>query len=179
VRAVALLKGINVGGHKKVPMAELRAALAESGFGESKTLLQSGNVILDCDPSGFSGLSSRLEALVQDRFGVSSKVVVRSSEELDEVASSDPLLEAMSDPSRHLIGFASDPPSPERSSRLADGDYGENLLAVVGKHVYMWCPQGLSASPFFKMDLDRILGVTVTLRNWRTVTSLIELVNAP
>ena len=58
---------------------------------------------------------------------------------------------------------------------LNAADYGPDLLRIEGRHVYMWCPAGLSASPFFKMDFDRLLGVSVTAGNWRTVTKLDEL----
>ena len=179
MRVVALLKGVNVGGHKKVPMAELRAAMAASGFGETRTLLQSGNVVLEYPAWNLPALPARLAALLMESFGVDSKVVVRSSKGLAEAAAADPLLPWVTDASRHFVGFASDAPSSVRSGPLNAENFGENLLQVVGKHVYMWCPAGLSASPFFKMDLDRLLGVTVTSRNWRTVTALAELVSAP
>jgi uncharacterized protein (DUF1697 family) len=172
---VALLKGVNVGGHNKLPMAELRAALGESGFGQVRTLLQSGNVVLDCPRARRRGLPVEIESILHEHFAIRTKVVVRDVGELAEAIASDPLIASVSDPARHLVGFASGTPAMERSETLNDGDFGDDLIRVVGGHVYMWCPKGLSASPFFKMDLDRLLGVTVTARNWRTVNALHEL----
>jgi uncharacterized protein (DUF1697 family) len=175
VRMLALLKGVNVGARNKVPMADLRSLLAVRGFSDVKSLLQSGNVVLDCPAEKLPDLAAEIEDLLRDRFSVSTRVVVRDSLAVAEVMASDPLISTMTDPARHLIGFASDVPARDRVEPLNGADYGSDLLRIEGKHVYMWCPAGISASPFFKMDFDRLLGVSVTSRNWRTVTKLSEL----
>jgi uncharacterized protein (DUF1697 family) len=172
VRVVALLKGVNVGGHNKVAMGQLREALAAAGFTDVRTHLQSGNVVLDCPDSRVASVGRDLEGVLLEGFGVSTTVVVRTSEELSDAMASDPLLPSMTDPARHLVGFLSESPAEGRARSLVAKDFGADLIAVIGSHVYMWCPAGLSSSPFFRMDIDRLLGVSMTARNWRTVLAL-------
>jgi uncharacterized protein (DUF1697 family) len=69
----------------------------------------------------------------------------------------------------------SDPPSAEGARRLVTEDFGSDQLRIVNDHLYLWCPNGLTTSPFGKLDFDRILRAAVTLRNWTTVTRLAEL----
>jgi uncharacterized protein (DUF1697 family) len=157
-------------------MAQLRNTLAAAGFSDVKTLLQSGNVVLECPDGALATLAEDIAEILQREFSVGSRVVVRDSEGLVQAMASDPFLASVTDPARHLVGFASETPAGERSDPLNDRDFGDDLLRVVGAHVYMWCPAGFSASPFFKMDLDRALGVAITSRNWRTVTSLAQMV---
>jgi uncharacterized protein (DUF1697 family) len=175
-RVAALLRAVNVGGRNRVPMAELRAALTAGGFANVKTLLQSGNVALDCKQNRVRSVAAEIEAILRETFGVQSAVVIRNSSELADAMAADPIISSMTDPSRHLVGFASEAPQAGKARDLEERDFGDDLLRVVGQHVYLWCPAGLSASAFAKLNLERALGVTITVRNWRTVSRLAELV---
>ena len=72
------------------------------------------------------------------------------------------------------MGFLSDTPA-RRLTDLTDQDFGAAGLRIVDGHLYLWCPDGITSSPFARMDFDKILGAAVTLRNWKTVTKLSEL----
>lgn len=177
VRQVALLRGINVGGNKLVDMATLRAVLTDLGYADVRTYLQSGNAIFSSDISaaGGAGAAAAIEDAIVGQFGFGCRVVVRTAAELDAVKAADPLLGLLGNPSRHLVGFLAAPPEPDGAQRLTDGDYGDDVLRIVDEHLYLWCPNGITGSPFGKLNFDRILGVAVTMRNWNTVTKLAEM----
>jgi uncharacterized protein (DUF1697 family) len=173
---VALLRGINVGTSKQVPMARLRQLLTDLGYTDVQTHLRSGNAVFACRAGEVVGAPDAIEASIRTVFGFDSRVVVRTGAELAQAMNDDPLLDHLGNPARHLVGFLSSKPTPARVHQLTTPDFGVDLLAVTGRHLYLWCPNGLSASPFAKLDLDRILGVTVTTRNWNTVTKLATMV---
>jgi uncharacterized protein (DUF1697 family) len=181
-RVVALLRGINVGGAKKVEMARLRALIESLGHENVRTLLNSGNAVFTCHgPAG--QVAGALEDAIEAEFGFTSRVVVRTGTELAKAMNTDPLLDepslsVLDNGSRHFVGFMAEKPRAAAVKELTARDFGDDLLRIVGPHLYLWCPQGLSASAFFKLDFDRELGVAVTSRNWNTVTKLAELVQA-
>jgi uncharacterized protein (DUF1697 family) len=163
-----------VGGHKRVDMAGLRAVLTGLGYTDVRTYLQSGNAVFT-SRSARGATSERLEDAIAQELGVDCRAIVRTKAQLDSVMRADPLLDYLGDPSRHMIGFLSDPPSPDGTGHLTERDFGPDQLRIVNEHLYLWCPNGLTASPFNKLDFDRILGSAVTLRNWNTVTKVAEM----
>jgi uncharacterized protein (DUF1697 family) len=172
---VALLRGINVGGNKLVDMARLRGLMNDLGYTDVRTYLQSGNAVFSCEPRAAANAGPSIEDAIEGEFGFDCRVITRSAAELDEAMSADPLLRLLGDPARHFVGFLSDPPRPDGVKTLAEGDYGEDQVRVVDRHAYLWCPEGISRSPLGKLSFDRILGVAVTMRNWKTVTRLAAL----
>jgi uncharacterized protein (DUF1697 family) len=171
-RVVALLRGINVGTSKQVPMARLRQLLTELGYTDVQTLLRSGNAVFSCPAEEVAAAAGAIEASIRKVFGFDSRVVVRTGAELARAIADDPLLGHLGNPARHLVGFLSAKPSPARVRQLTTTDFGADQLRLVDRHLYLWCPAGFTASPFAKLDFDRILAATVTTRNWNTVTKL-------
>jgi uncharacterized protein (DUF1697 family) len=174
-RLVALLRGINVGGNKLVDMARLRIVLSDLGHTDVRTYLQSGNAVFSCQPKAVVSAATKLEKAIAGEFGFDCRVIVRTDAELAAAMSADPLLHLLGNPSRHLVGFLSEPPRPEGVKRLTSEDFGVDQLGIVDQHLYLWCPNGITGSPFGKLNFDRILGVAVTMRNWNTVTKLAAL----
>lgn len=174
-RHVVLLRGINLGPHHRVTMADLRQALTGAGFRDVVTHLASGNVVLDADREP-ADLAPAIHRELLERLGLRSDVIVRSADELAAAIAADPFGQVASDPSRHVLGFAAAEPDPQRIADLeariaalpSDGD--RHVFA--GRHFYLWCPRGISKSPYFTIDWDR-LGVSSTQRNWNTVTALL------
>ena len=177
-RRVVLLRGVNLGPRNRVAMVDLRAALTDAGFRRVVTHLQSGNVVLDSPLAG-AELGPAVERVLTDRLGLRSDVIVRSASELAAAVEADPFAGLASDPSRHVLGFLSATPDPDKIALLekriavlpSDGD----RHAFDGAHFYLWCPNGISKSPYFKVAWDR-LGVSSTQRNWNTATALLRLV---
>jgi len=176
-RVVVFLRGVNVGGAKKVEMARLRRLIESLGHEDVRTLLNSGNAVFTCQGPAHE-VAGALEDAIEAEFGFASRVVVRTGAELAKAMKADPLLDVMDNPSRHFVGFMAAKPGGATVKALEGRDFGDDLLRVVGQHLYLWCPEGLSVSAFAKVDLDRELGVAVTTRNWNTVTKLAAMLDA-
>ena len=177
VRYVALLRGINVGRNKRIGMADLRAALTEAGFGDVRTLLQSGNVVLTAPvdaPVDAAAVAAGVERVVLERFGHDVRVIVRTADELARVVAESPLPEP-EDGSRFLVAFLSGAPDPGafREPELPEGS--RERWWPRGAEVYVWCPDGLQNSPIMDHFGRHPLAVDVTVRNWNTVTKLAAL----
>jgi uncharacterized protein (DUF1697 family) len=177
-RQIVFLRGINVGGHRRVPMADLRALLERLGYDRVRTHLQSGNVVLESKASP-KALARAIEGGIADELGVDVEVFVRTRDELADVIARDPLGDVADNPSRYLVSFLSAKPDPARVREAAAVDVGPERFIVSGREIYAWHPDGVHASKLAKVLSERRLGVTATARNWNTVTKLLELADEP
>lgn len=173
-RQVALLRGINLGPHKRVSMAELRDLLTRLGYGDVRTHLQSGNVVLTSNVSA-ERLQRELEQQIEAGLGVDTSVVVRTRDELAGVVARDPLAGVVDDFARYQVSFLSAEPDPEWASQLAAVDVAPERFVLSGREIYAWHPDGVRRSRLAKLISEPRLGVTATARNWNTVTKLLEL----
>jgi uncharacterized protein (DUF1697 family) len=173
-RHIVLLRGINVGAHNRVPMAELREALAESGYEDPRTLLQSGNAVVTSRQAPAS-VARGVEALIAERFGLDVAVVVRSRDEVAAIVEADPLGDVATNPKLYQVSFLSAAPEPSVVRALETADVAPERIVVRDREVFTWHPDGIQRSPAAKLVTDAKLGVTATARNWNTVTKLLEL----
>lgn len=177
-RQIALLRGINVGGHNRVAMADLRALLAGAGYGEVLTLGVSGNVVLSAKTVP-ERLGTELEARIAEGLGLQVRVVVRTRTELAAVVAHDPLGElAAAEPKRYQVNFLSAEPDPQALQAIAALDLAPERWVHRGREIYAWHPVGVHNSPLAKLLTDKRLGVAVTARNWNTVTKLLAMAEA-
>lgn len=174
-RVVALLRGINVGRNKRVQMADLRRVLADLGYSEIRTHLNSGNAVFSCPPGSVGGAAERIQDAIATELGVQCAVMTRTKAELDRVLADNPLADVATDPARFLVGFLSAPVKPAAARKVTEADYGADQIRIVGKHAYLWCPTGINDSPVTKLAWSKELGVSITTRNWTTVGKLAEL----
>ncbi|MEP7765316.1 DUF1697 domain-containing protein [Sanguibacter sp. 25GB23B1] len=180
---VALLRGVNVGGHRKVPSADLRAVAEQAGFTDVVTLLNSGNVVVvapealvdDAPHLATAQVSAAINAGILSRLGLDVHVVAVSAAALDEAVAANPFPEAArSDPSHLLVTFGADPPDEERIRAFDHSAFPEKL-AWVGGVGYTYFPQGVGTSRLTPAVLKRELGTDGTegtSRNWNTVLKL-------
>jgi len=173
---IALLRGINVGGHNAVAMSDLRDLLADLGFAGATTLLQSGNVVFKATGKTSNALESLLEKETARRLGVSADYIVRSANEWAKVVAANPFPnEAKEDPG-HLIVMSLKTAAPAKSvSALAASIKGRETVHAVGKHLYIVYPDGMGTSKFTGALIERIVGSRGTARNWNTVLKLLAL----
>ena len=171
VRWVALLRGINVGRAKRVAMADLRAIVEELGYGEVRTLLNSGNVVFTAAGSGRGNPAARIEKAVAEALGVSSRVTALTAEDLATIVSENPLGRVAENPSRLMVTIATDAADLARLQPVARKDWAPEVLAVGSRAAYLWVPDGMAESLAFAA-VARILGDGATTRNWATVTKL-------
>jgi uncharacterized protein (DUF1697 family) len=171
---IALLRGINLGAHNRVPIGELRAHLSELGYGDVRTLLQSGNVVLDADAAP-ERLAADLERALAERFGVRSPVVVRTREQLAAVVALDPLRAVVENDKLYQVSFLAAEPPPAAIERLMAADLGDERFVYAGHEIYAWHPDGIHSSPLARLLSDKRLGVVATARNWSTTVKLLQL----
>lgn len=169
-KQVALLRGINVGGNRLIPMKELAALFTELGMRDVVTYIQSGNVVYT-PPKPIA--PSKLEAAIEARFGFAVPLVVRSHGALKQAFEANPFLSRAADRAHLYLGFLSAAPGAKKTIDPArsPGDEAE----VVGDLLYLHFPKGLGKTKLTSDYLDRALGVMCTVRNWNTVEKLVAL----
>jgi uncharacterized protein (DUF1697 family) len=174
-RHLALLRGINLGPHRRVSMPDLRELLGGAGFADVRTYVQSGNVVLASDLAP-EDVAARCEREIASRFGFAVDVVVRTRDELAEVVRRDPLRAVASDPKRYQVTFLSaELPAPV-VDKLETIDAEPEQFVVAGRELYSWHPSGVGRSKLWaRLAKDGWLGVTATARNWTTVTTLLTM----
>jgi uncharacterized protein (DUF1697 family) len=177
-RYVVFLRGINLGGKRRVGMADLRAALDSEGFEDVRTLLQSGNVVLTSGAKP-RPLERELAKTLRRAFGFDIAVVARTRDELADVIRRDPFGAEADDPARYQVSFLSDKPSRRAAQELEAAATAPERAAVRGREVYAWHPGGVGRSELAKLITAKRLEVEVTARNWRTITKLLELADSP
>jgi uncharacterized protein (DUF1697 family) len=171
MRWVALLRAVNLGARNKVPMAELRTLLADAGYGDVRTYIASGNVLLD-GPRGRSAVADELERLIADAFNVSTTAVMRTPKELAAVVAAHPF---GADTSQSHVVFLAGRPTRKAADSLAAADHSPDRAHLVGTDVYLQYPAGVQGSRLSAVRLERLLDVSGTHRNWRTVAAIAEL----
>lgn len=169
---IVLLRGINLGARRRVAMGDLRELLTGLGYGDVRTYLQSGNVVLSSQASP-ERLGRELEEQIAARLGVDPKVVVRTRDELARVVQRNPLSDIADDPKRYQVSFLSAEPDPAAVAALARADLAPEQFVVCGREIFAWHPNGIQRSPLANLLTERRLGVTATARNWDTVTKLL------
>ena len=155
-------------------MQELRETLAKAGHEDVRTLLQSGNVVLTSTATPAT-LERDLAGTLHAAFGFEIEVLVRTRDELARVIGSGPFAGEVDDPARYQVSLLSAEPGSALIEELVRADVAPERVAVRGREVYAWHPNGIARSELAKLITDRRLGVGVTARNWRTITKLLEL----
>lgn len=173
MRYAAFLRGINVGGNKKVPMADLRAVVERLEHTDVATLLQSGNVVFSSPRKGDVALAAELERAIAEHIGVECRVLVRSAAALQTVVRDNPMPDALAEPSKFHCCFLEKAPPADRVAALEAEDFTPDELAFGDGVLYVWYRAGVHESKLAKV-LDRRLGVAVTARNWNTVTKVLD-----
>jgi uncharacterized protein (DUF1697 family) len=174
VRQIVLLRGVNLGANRRLAMADLRALLANLGYDDVRTHLQSGNVVLTTGKKPAS-LKRELEREIAAALGLETDVLVRTRDELADVIARDPLCAVAKNPSRYLVSFLSQKPDAGFARELAAVAVAPERVAVSGREIYSWHPNGVHGSKLATLLGKRRAGLIATARNWNTVTRLLEL----
>jgi uncharacterized protein (DUF1697 family) len=174
-RYIALLRGINVGGNKLVPMARLRALLESMGFTDVATLLQSGNAVFSAKQQDAAKLGQKIEKAIEGEFGFPVGVVIRTSAELAAALEANPLQVPADAGSRCLITFLCGPPDKSVLAALDPSTFLPDEFRTVGQQIYAHFPKGIGTSKLAAALGAARLGVTATARNLNTVTKLLAL----
>lgn len=173
---IALLRGINVGGHNKLPMAELRELLDDLGLQNIQTYIQSGNVVFKSEDQDTSVLAKRIGEAIDERYGFKPTILVLTREEFEDAIASNPFPEAKNEPKTLHLYFLESPPQEVDLEKLEEVKKSNERFALLRKVFYLHAPDGIGRSKLAER-VERVLKVSVTARNWRTVNKIAEMLN--
>jgi len=172
---LALLRGINVGGKNKLPMKDLVDICVEVGCGNVRTFIQSGNVIFSANPRGRAQVPGKIAALIAERFGYQTPVILRTREQLSAVVANNPFLEQGGSEESLFVLFLADVPTAELVAGLDPERSPGDVFRVRGQEIFLKLTNGAADSKLTNVYFDKKLSTITTGRNWRTVTKLLEL----
>jgi uncharacterized protein (DUF1697 family) len=176
---VCLLRAVNLGKQRKLPMAALRAALTAAGLTNVRTYLQSGNIFAGCGAQARDEVCDLVRGVIATGFGMDVPVIARTPAELAQVIAANPFPEqAAQRPHLIRVIFLAAPPPPAAVARLRAGPVPPETCRVAGEHVYVDYVGGYHATARTAGYFTRVLGVDGTERNWRTLLALAELCSA-
>ena len=172
IRRVALARGVNVGGAKKLPMKALREIFARAGAERVATILQSGNVIFDIEEARAAGLLGVVRADIAREFGFDAPWIARSSEGWRELMAGNPYIADGDEPNILHVAVLSTRPDPGLVAALDAARSPGDSFAVVGGAIYLRLPNGVARTRLTNVWFDKSLGVVSTYRNWATAMKI-------
>lgn len=172
---IALLRGINVGGNRKVPMADLKALAANLGFKDVENYIQSGNLVFDSKENATQS-EALLEKAIEKKFGFFVDVIVRDAKQWNAFLKTPFSEAAKARPHLLHLGLTKSAFTAGAEAAIRERATHEKVK-VVGQALWIDFADGVARSKLTPAFLDRVLGSTVTMRNWKTVQRLFEMVS--
>ena len=173
---IAVIRGINVGGHLPVSMSDLRDLLTQLGFESARSLLQSGNLVFWCDAQSGAGLEGLLETEVEKRLGFRADFFIRNAMEWREVVARNSFRkEAERDPSHLVVMFLKSAAEAKNVKAVQAVITGPEIIRADGRQVYIVYPAGIGKSRLTNVLIEKKLGIRGTARNWNTVLKIAAL----
>jgi len=172
---VALLRGVNVGGKRIVPMKPLVEIFTEAKCVNVRSYIQSGNVVFTASPKVVKALPVLLERKMTERFGFSAPIILRNREELQKVARGNPFLKAGMPQITLYVYFLAEEPSAAAIKSLDPNRSPGDRFQVAGREIYLHLPSGMGRSKLTSTYFDSKLSTIATARNWATVLKLLEM----
>ena len=176
---IALLRAVNLPGHNKIGMADLRKLLADLGFENVQSLLQSGNLLFESAGKTPAQLEGLFESEAKKRLGLETDFFVRTAKEWKAVVAGNPFPEeAERDPGHLIVVFLKEETSAQDVAALQAAIKGREVVRAKGWHAYIVYPDGVGRSKLTIALIERKLGSSGTGRNWNTVLKLGDLAGA-
>lgn len=171
---IAILRGINVSGQKKIKMDELREALASLGFSNLTTYIQSGNVVFQATPEDNLVLAQKIHNRIEESFGFDVPVLVRSIDEWQQVVDNFPF-KGIEELNRLLVTFLEEKPTRVPKEDIDALKASRDQVVYGEKEIYLYVPDGYGNSKLNNNTLERKLNVRATTRNWKTTLTLLQM----
>ena len=171
---VAFFRGINVGGNNALPMKEMVAVLEDLGARKVRTYIQSGNAVFRSAEKNASQLPKRLTAEIKKRYGFEPHVLILGLDEIKRAMADNPFPDAEADPSRLHLGFLASRPKRPDLEKLDSLKKKSERFRLSDKVFYLHAPEGIGRSRLAACA-EKLLGVPMTDRNWRTVCKVREM----
>ncbi|WP_417459999.1 DUF1697 domain-containing protein [Kordiimonas sp.] len=181
---VGLMRGINVGGNRKIKMADLRPVVAKAGFSDVQTYVQSGNIVFSGDAAPCTEIEKTLEAACEKAFGFHTEIMVRDEATFRAEASACPYVDGELNPKAGLEGkflhvaYLSHAPNKAKVDTLLEAYGGPEDITLIGNTLYIYYHEGSGRSDFSKYLTEKKLGASPTSRNWNTVQKLLAMLDA-
>jgi uncharacterized protein (DUF1697 family) len=174
---ISFLRGINMTGHNSVKMNDLSDLFVRLGFPCTETYIQSGNVIFGFDgKESVHDISLRIEKAIIERFNYIIPVMIRTVLEMKEIVSSNPFLEEENfDPAKTAVIFLHEECKISQLQKVADIDYPPDKFKIARKEIFIYCPNGFGKTKLYTNFFEKKMGVTGTARNWKTVTTILNI----
>lgn len=170
---ISLLRGVNVGGNKRIKMEALRALYEQLGLSGAQALLQSGNVVFKSDQTDRERLTRQIETGIEQTFGFHSKTILRSVDELNDVIAHNPYrAEGEAEPSKLLVMFLGGAPDPAGVDSILQAHRGPEKFEMSGQEIYVYYPDGMGRSTLDRTLNEKRLKTLATARNWNTILRL-------
>lgn len=173
---IALLRGINVSGQKKIKMAELRELLGQSGFHHVQTYIQSGNLVFRHPESNHSRVEELIGEVLMKSYGFEVGVWVRSYSDYVRIVDNNPYVsEPEEEKAKLYYVFLNEPPSSELRDRLASENFANESFKITPECIFLYCHAGYGKAKCNNNFFERRLKVRATTRNLKTVTTLLKM----
>lgn len=173
---ISMLRGVNLGGHRKVKMEDLRALYESLGLEDVRTHINSGNVLFKTSARDLVRLRQRIEDAIESKFGFRSDVILRTPDELRQVIATNPFAARPGlDGSRLAITFLAAEPSAGARRQVLAIDAAPEELRCAGRELYIYFPNGMARPKLSMAVVERMLQTAATSRNLNTVRKLLEL----
>jgi uncharacterized protein (DUF1697 family) len=170
---IVLLKGINVGGHKKVPMAELRELLTISGLQNVQTYIQSGNAIFQSSENNVHKLEQLIQEVIKSKFGFEVPVLIKTAKDLQRIINTCPFPEEKKQASYFTL--LHDVPDQELVQIASEKIYEGEEYEIIKDCIYFFCESGYGQAKFNANFFERKLKTFATSRNYNTMIKLIAM----
>lgn len=174
---IAILRGINVGGHRKILMKDLRKLFQKMKFKNVLTYIQSGNVIFDFDDSVcIADIEKQITNSIKTKYGYDVPVIVRKAEDLIEILNSNPFINSDDfDIERLALTFLGEIPEKHKVSIIEEIDFSPDRFIIIGKNAFVYCSGKYSDSKISNKFFEDKLKTKATTRNWKTIKKLCEM----
>jgi len=178
-KKIAILRGINVGGRRKILMADLRQLMVDTGFTDVITYIQSGNVFFNSNKKATDiKLAEEIAQAILDKYGFAVPVIVKSTDEIVQAVAQNPFYQDKDADIKALhLTFLKEPPSLENLVKTETYDYSPDKFVIQDKWVFIYCEGKYHQSKLTNNFFEKKLKVAATTRNWKTVLKLLELSN--
>jgi uncharacterized protein (DUF1697 family) len=172
---VTFLRGVNMAGHCSMKMADLLPLYKKLGFKDAVTYIQSGNVVFNSDNDA-EKIGSDIEEAILKKFNYNVPVMVRTAEEILKINNLNPYLQEMDfEPAKSSVIFLLNEPDADQLVKVADIDYPPDKFIVIGKEIYIYCPNGFGRTKLYTNFFENKMKVIGTARNWKTLTAITEI----
>ncbi len=172
MRYIAILRGINVGGHRKILMKDLIKLLESANFLNVKTYIQSGNVIFEKSTKSITELEDEISTLIREQYGFEISVIVRSKDQYQAVVEENPFQENINE--LHLT-FLKSIPNQELQQVISTFESTPDYFELAEQHIYVHCKVKYHQTKLSNSFFEKKLKTAATTRNWKTILKIHEL----